>query len=386
MREQRVRGAVELRDRNDVAAHLGEIEHRVIQRRLPRTHAQRLKPALKRGDAALEHCGGRIADAAVAIALGFEIEQSGAVIGAVELVGHGLIDRDRDGPGGRISFVTAVDGHRIAFHASRRAIFNPSPTLPPFGFLSVAMKSGNARCTRLERITLIVLPRERRASHHRAQCEDEEPKILSNVEAKDSLYCAIITANGADRDRPRDAQPAAAKTRRCAIGCARSKPPRRSPPIRTASFPTSSQKWRKSQPDAPALLAAGESLTYRRAGRAAQPRTPAGRSIKTSPRGETVCLMMPNRPEYMAIWLGLSSVGVVVSLINTQLRGPSLAHCVDIVAPRHVIVAAEFCQRVPQPRTRSSAGRKSGRTARAATAPMHSTASIMRSNSFPANR
>jgi fatty-acyl-CoA synthase len=30
-----------------------------------------------------------------------------------------------------------------------------------------------------------------------------------------------------------------------------------------------------------------------------------------------------------------------VSLLNTQLRGQSLAHCIDIAAPRHVIVAAE---------------------------------------------
>ena len=52
--------------------------------------------------------------------------------------------------------------------------------------------------------------------------------------------------------------------------------------------------------------------------------------------------MMPNRPEYMAIWLGITSVGGVVSLINTQLRGPSLAHCIDIVAPKHVIVAGEL--------------------------------------------
>ncbi len=52
--------------------------------------------------------------------------------------------------------------------------------------------------------------------------------------------------------------------------------------------------------------------------------------------------MMPNRPEYLAIWLGITSVGGVVSLLNTQLRGPSLAHCIDIVAPRHVIVAAEL--------------------------------------------
>jgi fatty-acyl-CoA synthase len=59
-------------------------------------------------------------------------------------------------------------------------------------------------------------------------------------------------------------------------------------------------------------------------------------------KGETVCLMMANRPEYMAVWLGLTSVGVVVSLINTQLRGPSLVHCIDIARPTHLIVAAEF--------------------------------------------
>jgi fatty-acyl-CoA synthase len=61
-------------------------------------------------------------------------------------------------------------------------------------------------------------------------------------------------------------------------------------------------------------------------------------------KGETVCLLMPNRPEYMAVWLGITSVGGVVSLINTQLRGPSLKHCIDIVAPTHVIVAKEFVE------------------------------------------
>ena len=99
----------------------------------------------------------------------------------------------------------------------------------------------------------------------------------------------------------------------------------------------------QSQPDAPALLAVGENLTYG-ALVARQNRYARWALDQDLARGETVCLMMPNRPEYMAIWLGLSSVGVVVSLINTQLRGPSLAHCVDIVTPRHVIVAAEFCQ------------------------------------------
>jgi fatty-acyl-CoA synthase len=51
---------------------------------------------------------------------------------------------------------------------------------------------------------------------------------------------------------------------------------------------------------------------------------------------------MPNRPEYMAIWLGITAIGGVVALLNTNLRGRALAHCVDIVAPKHLIVAAEL--------------------------------------------
>ena len=59
-------------------------------------------------------------------------------------------------------------------------------------------------------------------------------------------------------------------------------------------------------------------------------------------KGDAVCLIMLNRPEYMAIWLGLTRVGVVVSLINTQLRGASLAHCINIVEPKHIISSAEL--------------------------------------------
>ena len=50
--------------------------------------------------------------------------------------------------------------------------------------------------------------------------------------------------------------------------------------------------------------------------------------------------MMPNRPEYLALWLGITRTGAVVSLLNTNLTGPSLAHCINIAAPRHIIVAA----------------------------------------------
>jgi fatty-acyl-CoA synthase len=97
----------------------------------------------------------------------------------------------------------------------------------------------------------------------------------------------------------------------------------------------------QTSPDAPALVCSEESLTY--AALTARANTYARWAIAQNiAKGETVCLMMPNRPDYMAVWLGLSAVGVVVALINTQLRGPSLVHCIDAVAPTHVIVAAEF--------------------------------------------
>jgi fatty-acyl-CoA synthase len=58
-------------------------------------------------------------------------------------------------------------------------------------------------------------------------------------------------------------------------------------------------------------------------------------------RGQTVALFMPNRLEYFAIWYGLSKIGVVTALINNQLSGLALAHCVNIAQPACVIVDAE---------------------------------------------
>lgn len=57
-------------------------------------------------------------------------------------------------------------------------------------------------------------------------------------------------------------------------------------------------------------------------------------------RGDVVALMMPNRPEYLAAWLGIARAGGVTALLNTNLTGPALAHCVNIVSPKHIIVEA----------------------------------------------
>jgi fatty-acyl-CoA synthase len=60
--------------------------------------------------------------------------------------------------------------------------------------------------------------------------------------------------------------------------------------------------------------------------------------------GDSVCLLMPNRPEYLAIWLGVTQVGGIVALLNTNLAGQALAHCIAVAAPAHIIVAAELAQ------------------------------------------
>ena len=59
-------------------------------------------------------------------------------------------------------------------------------------------------------------------------------------------------------------------------------------------------------------------------------------------KGDTVCLMMPDRPEFLAMWLGITRVGGVVALLNTNLTGMALAHCINVVEPKHIIVAAEL--------------------------------------------
>ncbi len=116
MAEQRVGGAVELRHRDDVAAELRDVERGVVQRGLASADAQRLDAALERGDPALQHRGRGIADPAVAESFDLEIEQRGAVLGTVELVGNCLIDRDGDGFGRGLGVVTAVDRNRLASH------------------------------------------------------------------------------------------------------------------------------------------------------------------------------------------------------------------------------------------------------------------------------
>jgi len=61
-------------------------------------------------------------------------------------------------------------------------------------------------------------------------------------------------------------------------------------------------------------------------------------------KGDCVGLIMPNGVDYIAAWLGISRAGGVVALINTRLVGQSLAHCIDVAKPSHMIVARELVE------------------------------------------
>ncbi|WP_131113656.1 long-chain-acyl-CoA synthetase [Lichenihabitans psoromatis] len=93
--------------------------------------------------------------------------------------------------------------------------------------------------------------------------------------------------------------------------------------------------------DAPAVLSDRESYTFRQLadGSARYARWALAQGIRP---GERVALLMPNRPEYLAAWIGISRVGGVVALLNTHLTGAALAHSVAAAAPAHAIVAAEL--------------------------------------------
>ncbi|MCZ7643300.1 MAG: long-chain-acyl-CoA synthetase [Pseudorhodoplanes sp.] len=93
--------------------------------------------------------------------------------------------------------------------------------------------------------------------------------------------------------------------------------------------------------EAPALLSEREHFNYRqlfeRSNRYSRWALQHGVA-----KGEAVCLLMPNRPEFLAIWIGVTRVGGITALLNTNLVGPSLAHCIEVARPKHIIVAAEL--------------------------------------------
>ncbi|RZJ42503.1 MAG: long-chain-acyl-CoA synthetase, partial [Brevundimonas sp.] len=68
-------------------------------------------------------------------------------------------------------------------------------------------------------------------------------------------------------------------------------------------------------------------------------------------RGDTVALVMLNRAEYVAAWMGFAKVGVGTALINTNLTGHALAHCLTISNASQVVTDEDCWRKVEDART-----------------------------------
>ncbi|XP_065353304.1 long-chain fatty acid transport protein 4 [Cloeon dipterum] len=58
--------------------------------------------------------------------------------------------------------------------------------------------------------------------------------------------------------------------------------------------------------------------------------------------GDVVAILASNRPEYIALWLGMCRIGVIAALINTNLRKQVLKHSINISNAKALIYSADF--------------------------------------------
>ena len=59
-------------------------------------------------------------------------------------------------------------------------------------------------------------------------------------------------------------------------------------------------------------------------------------------KGDTVALFMENRPDYIAFWTGMAKIAVKIALINYNLTGAGLAHCIKVADCKAIVINPEL--------------------------------------------
>ena len=62
--------------------------------------------------------------------------------------------------------------------------------------------------------------------------------------------------------------------------------------------------------------------------------------------GDTVAIYVGNCPEYIALWLGLSKIGVNSALINFNLTGDALLHCIAVSSAKAIVFTGSLSKPV----------------------------------------
>ena len=85
----------------------------------------------------------------------------------------------------------------------------------------------------------------------------------------------------------------------------------------------------------------GSSLTF---GQAEQLANQVGNFFSSTQyeKEDVIAIFMASSPEYVCYWLGLSKIGVISALINFNLRGDSLAHCIKVSKAKTIVYSQEL--------------------------------------------
>jgi len=59
-------------------------------------------------------------------------------------------------------------------------------------------------------------------------------------------------------------------------------------------------------------------------------------------KGDTVAVLMGNRPEFLIVHAGLAKIGVIPALINNNIKGQTLVHAINIAEARALVIGAEY--------------------------------------------
>ncbi|XP_065907543.1 long-chain fatty acid transport protein 4-like [Dysidea avara] len=60
--------------------------------------------------------------------------------------------------------------------------------------------------------------------------------------------------------------------------------------------------------------------------------------------GDTVAILLENSPEYVGLWLGMAKIGIHTALINTNLSGDGLLHCISVSGAKCLVYGGEFSE------------------------------------------
>lgn len=93
--------------------------------------------------------------------------------------------------------------------------------------------------------------------------------------------------------------------------------------------------------DRPALLSDREQLSYRGLNERSNRYARWARSLGIG-KGDVLALMMTNRPEFLAAWIGIAKAGGATALVNTNQTGEALAHSLRVIGARWAIVEADL--------------------------------------------